>query len=42
MEDKTRLRIMSCLARPHWLHNLALGQSYVQGTSEGLGWGARG
>lgn len=37
MEDKTRLRIVSCLARPGWLHKPASGQSHVQGTREGLG-----
>lgn len=29
MEDKMRLRIVSCLARPSWLHNPASGQSHV-------------
>lgn len=37
MEDKTRLRIVSCLARPGWLHKPASGQSHVQGTKRGPG-----
>lgn len=35
MGTKARLRSMSCLARPHWLHNPASGQSHSTGGEEG-------